>query len=280
MRRTAAGTSDRRLALVPRRPARDRAARPRTFAPPARVASRLPAPLPRRRPAALHGDAPPGRPHRRASAAEASDRAPTAPAADRRRRAAAARVSSSGSRTPRPTRSASTRSVRLARVNTIRAWRTRRAAPSNAGSAWVPTARSWAAWAKATSGFDPRKDVLDLPDRRARAGGAGGSPRAQPPDSRSGEGPPDRRLGPVGDGVPARRPDPELLLPVLVPGRARGRRERARLGRRAARGEPLRRPPAGRADDHARHPHRAPGAAARVHARRALVQGLSRASAC
>ena len=45
--------------------------------------------------------------------------------------------------------------------------------------------------------------------------------------------------------------------------------------RRADRLEPLRRAPAGRADDHAGDPPRAPGAAAALHARRELVQGLS-----
>ena len=83
-----------------------------------------------------------------------------------------------------------------------------------------------------------------------------------------------RRLGPLAAHL---RPGParaRLLLPLLVPGGGRGRRERAVGGRRAARVQPRRRAPARRADDHAGDPPRAPVAAAAVHARRALVQGL------
>ena len=61
---------------------------------------------------------------------------------------------------------------------------------------------------------------------------------------------------------------------LLVPGGGRGRRERAGRRRRADRVEPLRRAAAGRADDHAGDPPRAPEPAAAVHARRGLVQGL------
>ena len=62
-----------------------------------------------------------------------------------------------------------------------------------------------------------------------------------------------------------RRAAARLLLPLLVPGRGRGRRERARRRRRADRVQPLRRAAAGRPDDHAGDPPRAPAARARCY---------------
>ena len=62
--------------------------------------------------------------------------------------------------------------------------------------------------------------------------------------------------------------------------RGRGHRERARRRRRAAGLQPRRRAASGRGDDRQGDPRGAPAAAAAVHDRRALLQGLSRASRC
>ena len=112
------------------------------------------------------------------------------------------------------------------------------------------------------------------------AGGAAGPARPPRADPRARSRPRAGRLGPLRARVRPDRAAAGLLLPLLVPGRGRGRDQRARRGRRAARVQPLRRPASRRADDHAGHPPRAPEPAAAVHARRALVQGLSRAWAC
>ena len=85
-----------------------------------------------------------------------------------------------------------------------------------------------------------------------------------------------RRLGALGAGRLPARAGAQLLLPLLVPGRDRGDRERPLRGRRPARLQPLRGAAARRADGDAGDPQRAPAPAAALHARRALVQGLSR----
>ena len=108
------------------------------------------------------------------------------------------------------------------------------------------------------------------PRRAAAAARADRADRAARPRA------PGRRLGPLGARVPADGAGPQLLLPLLVPGRGRGHRARPDGRRRAARVQPLRRAAAGRADDHAGDPQRAPEPAPALHARRALVQGLSR----
>ena len=124
-----------------------------------------------------------------------------------------------------------------------------------------------------TEGYDHQTGVLDLPAPPPR-GGAGRPARAARARALRRARPRDRRLGPLAAHLRPGRAAARLLLPVLVPRGGRGSRERAVGRRRADRLEPLRRAPAGRADDHAGDPPRAPAAAAAVHARRELVQGL------
>ena len=89
---------------------------------------------------------------------------------------------------------------------------------------------------------------------------------------------PDRRLDDWGRSERVerrlRRHPGRVLLPLLVPLRGRGDRERPVRGRRAARLQPLRRAAAGRGDDRQGDPRRAPRPAPALHDGRALLQGL------
>ena len=100
--------------------------------------------------------------------------------------------------------------------------------------------------------------------------------RAARPPARDRARPPGHRLGPLGaDRGPDGPHGLRLALPLLVPLRGRGHRERARHRRRAAGLQPLGRAAARRGDDHQGDQGGArPPAAAAPH-RRALLQGLS-----
>ena len=125
-----------------------------------------------------------------------------------------------------------------------------------------PMARTAHRRSAASASPREREDLRDhLPGDRARA--------------------PGQRLGPLGARRgPARPHGRRLLLPLLVPLRGRGHRERPRRRRRAAGLQPLRRAAARRGDDRQGDQGGAPAPAAAAPHRRALLQGLSRASRC
>ena len=122
----------------------------------------------------------------------------------------------------------------------------------------------------------PQPEPPGLRQRRPRAPARGTRRGPAPTPARGRARAAADRLGPLGahrgpDGPHARR----VLLPLLVPRRGGGDRERARRGRRAAGVQPLGRAAAGRADDRQGDPRGAPPPAAAEHHRRALLQGLS-----
>ncbi len=131
-------------------------------------------------------------------------------------------------------------------------------------------------------GYDPHQDDFAsdrTPAAPAETGSGGGARPPRPPPRRR-AGAPARRLGTRRARPRPRRPGAQLLLPLLVPGRDRGDRERPDGGRRPARLQPLRRAAPGRADDHAGDSQRGARSRGRSTCSASIGSRATRASAC